>query len=95
MEMVNGLAAVVAAVDHHAIAFSKLFLLCDQRSHMQEMSRQRTIQWSIETRYRRYRHDQDMRRCLGGDVSEGYAVRVFIDDVSGDLAPNNALKERA
>jgi hypothetical protein len=95
VEMIHGLAAVLAGVDHHAVAPKEAFVTGDLRRGPQQVAEQRAIPFNavgqrLNVFTRRYQH---MHRRLRVNVREGVTLLVLVDGGGGDASVNDFAKE--
>lgn len=97
MEMVYGLAAVLADIDDHAIAGIKFFLAGDFGRSPQEMAEQSAVFGGRlgEGGDVLARNDEQMHRSLGVDVGEGEALLVLVDAGRGDASIGDFAEKAA
>ena len=96
VQMGNRLSAVASTIDDHAkscLRDSKRF------GHFLGFEQQFTQQNSVlrrcfgETRYRLFRHQEHMNRCLRVDIVKNDQFVIFQDDLCRNLARDNFLEQ--
>lgn len=97
MEVIDGLAAVFADADRHAIAFGEAFVARDLRSGPEQVTDQRLVAFfSVRKRCDVFaRHDQHMHRRLRNDVEKCVALVVLVDGCGGNASIDDLAKETA
>ena len=95
MQMKNSLTGACTIVDNKP-SVRETFRSGDLRVDLLKMTEQRLIlrRRLAQARQGLTRDDQDMNRRLRRNVSKGNAIRVFIDDVSGQLASKDLCEQR-
>ena len=95
VEMIHGLAAVLAGVDHHAVALGQALLAGDLGGGPQQVAEQRAVALiGIGQRGDVFaRRHQHMHRRLRVNVREGVAELVLVDRRGGDASVNDLAKE--
>ena len=97
VQMRNRLAGIGPVVDDQAITiFIEAELAGDVRCFQEKMSEHCVIFWScfVDARNDFSRNDQDVRWRGGTDVAKGDDQIIFVNDVSGDFAIGDFLKQR-
>jgi hypothetical protein len=97
MEMVDGLAAVGAGIDHDAVAVSEAFVAGDLRGREQQMSEEFTMVLSgggggLDVLAG---DDEEVYGRLGIDIGEGVAAVVLVDGRGGDGALDDLAEQAA
>ena len=95
VEMIDGLAAVLAGVDHHPIALGEALGAGDLGRGPQQVSEQRAVTLhALGQRGDMFAgRDQHMHRRLRMKVREGVALLVLVDGRGGDASVNDLAKE--
>lgn len=93
--MIHGLPAVIACIDHRAVAVGESFFSGDLLSFDQEVAEEGVVLGGGVCEFRDvlFGDDQDVGGRLGGDVPEGEAEIVFVDDVGGDFFAEDFAEE--
>ena len=93
--MIHGLAAILAGIDHHAVAVGEAFVAGDPRRGPQQVAEQRAVPFGAVSQRRDVlaRRDQHMHRRLRVKVREGIALLVLVDGGGGDASINDLAKE--
>ena len=94
MEMIHALAAVLAGIDHHAVAPGEAFVTGDLRRGPQQVAEQRAVLFGAISQRRNVfaRRDQHMHRRLRVKVREGVALLVLVDGGGGNASVNDLAK---
>jgi len=95
VEMIHGLAAVLAGVDYHAVAVGEAFVAGDPRRGPQQVAEQRAVPFGAVGQRRNVfaRRDQHMHRRLRVKIREGVALLVLVDGGGGYASVNDLAKE--
>lgn len=98
VQMGNCLPTVFSIVDDQPESFVLLIhaeVRCDLSGSEKEMPEQVAVSAFGFTDAGKglLRDDENMRRCLGGNVVKGEAKLVFMDDVRGNFPGNDLLKQ--
>jgi hypothetical protein len=95
MEMIDGLAAVFARVDDDAVALGEIFLAGDFCRSPEQVSEKRGVMRpGFGERDDVFaRHNQDVDRSFGPDISEGVAFVVLKNRRGGDASFNDFAEE--
>ena len=93
----HSLASIRAIVDHEAEAgfmnpFRTGHISCDQQQMAENGCILRLGKSNAGDRLAR--HDQNVDRCLGGNITEGHAKIILMDDGGGDLLITDFLEQR-
>jgi hypothetical protein len=97
VEVLDGLPAVAASIDHRPIAIGEIFMardFCDSGNEFAE-------EWSValggfcERSYMFARRDKYMYRRRRFDVSEGKGIFILVDDSGGNASVYDLAKETA
>jgi hypothetical protein len=95
VEMVHGLAAVFAGVDHHAVSFAEALVAGDLGCGPQQVAEQGLV--ALAALGQRddvlARGHENMHRRLRMKVGEGVAQLVFVDSGGGNASVNDLAKE--
>jgi hypothetical protein len=95
VEMIHGLAAILAGIDHHAVAVGEAFVAGDPRRGPQQVAEQRAVPFGAVSQRRNMfaRRDQHVHRRMRVNVREGVALLVLVDGGGGDASINDLAKE--
>ena len=87
MEVIDGLPSLRAAIHHQPISVMESQLGRESARREDQMPHQRLVRFLQvgQRRDRLFGDDEDVGRGLGGDVTEGEAEFVFVDDVGGNF----------
>ena len=95
VEVGDGFAGVGTVVDHKAEAGGEMEFLCDEMRDVEQVAEHGLVGGGgfRNSRNQFFRDDQQVDRGLRLDVVQDYAEVVFVFDLGGNLAINDALED--
>ena len=95
VDVIDGLAAVMARVDHQAIAFGQAIGAGNLRGGPEQMAKYGAVTFTdLVHRHEMFaRRHQHMHRRLRVDIGEGVALLVLVDGCGGDASFDDLAEE--